>query len=84
VFVTEQKVLRMSKMAKELLQCAQRNRRLVSMENMRRYCGVRVSLTLPLPIARFYTRSLYWDMSLAWLRAEEREKSQREVRVRAN
>jgi hypothetical protein len=37
-------------------------------------------LTLALPMARFYTRSLYWDMILAWLRAGERGQSQREVR----
>jgi hypothetical protein len=76
VFVTERKVLRMRKMAKELLLCAQRNRRLVSMENVRHFFGVAVSLTLSFPMARFYTRSLYWDMSLARLRAGERGKSQ--------
>jgi hypothetical protein len=53
---------------------------LVSMEKVRHFCGVAVSLTLALPMARFYTRSLYWDMSLAWLRAGERGQSQREVR----
>jgi hypothetical protein len=36
VFVTERKVLRMRNMAKELLLCAQRNRRLVSRER----CGI--------------------------------------------
>jgi hypothetical protein len=38
-------------------------------------------LTLALPMALLYTRSLYWDMSLAWLRAGERGQSQREARV---
>jgi hypothetical protein len=75
VFVTERKVLRMRKMAIELLLCAQRNRRLVSMEKVSHICGVAVSLTLAFPMARFYTRSLYWDMSLAWLRAGERGQS---------
>jgi hypothetical protein len=40
---------------------------------------VAVSLTLALPLARFYTRNLYWDMNLAALRAEERWQSQSEV-----
>jgi hypothetical protein len=62
VFVTEQKVLRMRKMAKELLLCAQRNSRLMSLEKVRHFCRVEVSLSLALPMARFYTRGFYWDM----------------------
>ena len=79
VFVTDRKVKRMRKMAQEILLCAQRNRRLVPVGKLRHFCGVAVSLTLALPMARFYTRSLYWDMSLAGLRAEERGQSQSEV-----
>jgi hypothetical protein len=55
--------------------------RLFSLEKVRHFCGVAVSLTLALPMARFYTRSLYWDMSLGTMRVEERGKSQREVRI---
>jgi hypothetical protein len=69
VFVTERKVLRMRRMAKELFLCAQRNRRLVSTEKVRHFFGLAVSLTISLPMTRFYTRSLYWGTSLAWLRA---------------
>jgi hypothetical protein len=76
VFMTDRKVKKMQKLARELLLSAQRNRRLVSLEKLRQFCGVVVSQTLALPLARFYTRSLYWDMSLATLRAEERGQSQ--------
>jgi hypothetical protein len=65
VFVTDRKVQHVRRMAQEILLGAQRNRRL---------------LTLALPMARFYTRSRYWDMSLAGLRVEERGQSQRKVR----
>jgi hypothetical protein len=75
VFVTERKVQRMRKMAKELLLSAQRNRRWVPENKLRHFCGVAVSLTLALPLARFYTRSLYWDMSLSATRADQRETS---------
>jgi hypothetical protein len=37
--------------------------------NIATFLRVAVSLTLALPMARFYTRSLYWDRSLAGLRA---------------
>jgi hypothetical protein len=69
VFVSDRKIQRMRKMARDILLCAQRNRRLVSLGRLRRFCGVAVSLTLALPMARFYTRSLSWDLSLAGLRA---------------
>jgi hypothetical protein len=80
VLVTERKV-RMRKMAKELLMCAQMNRRLVSLEKVRHFCDVAVSLTLALPMARLYTRSLYWDMYLGKMRVEEGGESTREVRI---
>jgi len=38
---------------------------LVSLALLRHFCGVCVSMSLALPLARFYTRSLYFDMSLA-------------------
>lgn len=65
VFVTEAKVTRVRRLASKLILMAQRNRRLVPLELVRHFCGVCVSLTLALPLARFYTRSLYFDMSLA-------------------
>jgi hypothetical protein len=80
VFVTDSKVQRMRRLAQEILLSAQRNQRLVVVGKLRHFCGVAVSLTLALPMARFYTWSLYWDMRLAGLRAEDRGQSQREVR----
>jgi hypothetical protein len=65
VYVTDKKVERMKRLSKELLLSAQRNRRLVSLEKLRYFCGVAVSLTLALPLARFCTRTLYWDVSLS-------------------
>jgi hypothetical protein len=65
VFVTDGKVRKMRRLAREFLECAGRNRRLVSHAELRHFCGVAVSLTLALPLARFYTRSLYWDMLIS-------------------
>jgi hypothetical protein len=75
VFVTDRKVQRMRRMAQEILICTQRNRLLVTVGKLRHFCGVAVSLTLALPMVRFYTRSLYWDMSLAGFSAGERGQS---------
>ena len=72
VFVTDAKVAKLRKLAKELLLSVQRNRRLVSAARLRHFCGVAVSLTLALPLSRFYTRSLYWDLSLAEKHAASR------------
>jgi hypothetical protein len=38
-------------------------RRWVLVKRMRTFIGTCVSLTLAMPYARFYTRSLYWDLS---------------------
>jgi hypothetical protein len=65
----------MRRMAQKTLLSAQRNRRLVVVGKLRHFCGVAVYLTFALPMARFYTRSLYWDMSLAGLNAGERGQS---------
>lgn len=46
------------------------NRRMVSAEILRRLCGVCVSLPLVLPLERFFTRSLYFDL----YRAEQSER----------
>lgn len=65
VFVTDAKVQKLRQQAQQLLLSVQRNRRLVSAAKLKHFCGVAVSLTLAQPLARFYTRSLYWDLSLA-------------------
>lgn len=65
VYIAEKKVEKVRALSKKILLLAQRNRRLVSLDLLRHFCGVCVSLTLALPLARFYTRSLYFDMALA-------------------
>jgi hypothetical protein len=59
VFVTDRKVQRMLRMAQEILLSSERNRRLVAVRKSRHFCSVTVSLTLALPMDRFYTRGLY-------------------------
>lgn len=89
VFVTDAKVAKMRQLSQQLLLSVQRNRRLVSAAKLRHFCGVAVSLTLALPLARFYTRSLYWDASIAGRRAAARDgatepaKSERAARSEA-
>lgn len=65
LYIAEGKRTKMMGMSEELMQLAQRNWRWVSLEKLLHFCGMAVSLTLALLIARFYTRSLYLDMSLA-------------------
>lgn len=74
VFVSEKKVEKVRSLAKKIMLLAQKNRRLVSLELLRHFCGVCVSLTLALPLARFYTRSIYFDMSLAERKSAQEER----------
>lgn len=64
VYITDGKLEKVRGLAKKLLLSAQRNARLVPLELLRHFCGVCVSLSLAVPLARFYTRSLYFDMTL--------------------
>ena len=64
VYVADRKVKRVRKFASRILLLAQLNKRLVSVELVRRFCGICVSLLLGYPLARFYTRSLYFDLSI--------------------
>jgi hypothetical protein len=57
------KIIRVQEMARSLLRQAKEGRRWVSRERLRSFCGLCVSLSLPMPYARFYSRSLYDDMS---------------------
>lgn len=68
VYITDAKITRVKRLAKKVICVAERNKRLVPLSILRAFCGVCVSLSLALPLARFYTRSLYSDM-----RAVERE-----------
>lgn len=55
----------MKGLERKVLELAQRNGRLEPMKHFGSFCGVCVYLTMVLPLARFYTRSLYFDMSMA-------------------
>lgn len=57
VFESEKKVLWLRRLTMELLLAAQLNLRLVQLKKRRHFCGVAVSMTLPFPLSRFYTRS---------------------------
>ena len=65
LYVSDGKVQKVRGLARKILLLAQRNRRIVSPELLRHFCGVCVSLSLAVPLARFYTRFIYFDMSLA-------------------
>lgn len=61
VFVSNAKFRRVQHLSKKMLLRAQGNRHLVSIEDIRRFCGVCISLTLAVPLAIFYTRSLFFE-----------------------
>lgn len=64
LFVSDRKVQRVRRMASHVLLRGQRNRCVVSAEYLRSFCGVCVSLTLSVPLARFYLRAVFFDMAL--------------------
>ena len=61
-FIAPRKIAKVRHMAKHLISESTRGRRWVSVARLRSFVGLCVSLTLAMPFARFYTRSLYWDM----------------------
>lgn len=62
IYVSEKKVDKVSRLVKKILMLAERNSWLVSIDFLKKFCGICVSLTLTLPLARFYKRSAYLDM----------------------
>lgn len=60
--VLPHKVEHVRKLAKALLKQVRVGRRWVSASAVTTLCGTCISLSLALPWARFYTRSLYWDI----------------------
>jgi hypothetical protein len=64
-FIAPRKIEKIRKMAGQLLTESRHGRRWVSVKRMRTFIGTCVSLTLAMPYARFYTRSLYWDLANA-------------------
>lgn len=69
IFVTSKKVERIRRLSKKILLLAQNNQRLVPASLLRSFCGVCVSVSLALPLERFYTGSLFSDLSRASDRA---------------
>ena len=67
---TEPKVEKVRRMAKELIREAVAGRRWVTRSKLASFCGVAVSMMLPIPLARFYTRSLH-DALSDWTRRTE-------------
>lgn len=80
VFVTEEKMARVRTLAKRILAISTRNARLVPFDMLRSFCGVCVSLTLAVPLARFYTRAMFTDLSIETKRGEERGQSSQRAR----
>lgn len=58
-------------LAQHILAVMIRNHRLVPMPLLRHFCGVAVSVSLGYAFSRFYTRSLFFDMSRAERSARE-------------
>ena len=76
--VTEKKQSRMKRMAGKLLRQASQGRGIVSASMLASFCGMAVSLTLAVPLARFYSRSLYNCLTYA---KREREGDRARVRL---
>ena len=57
--ITDKRVQKIQNVARKLLQQARQNRRLVETSLLRHFLGVAISCSLAMPLARFYTRSLY-------------------------
>lgn len=63
VYVLGDEVERVRRLEERFLFHAWKNHRLVPMELLRHFCGVGVSLSLALPMARFYTWSVFFHMA---------------------
>lgn len=79
VFVADKMVERVRRLLKKMLLFAQRNRRLVSRELVQHFYGVCVVLPLALALARFYTRSLFFDPAGAGLEKQEKSLQRRQA-----
>ena len=73
-YIQPHKVKKVQQLSGRLLLEVRMGRRWVSERALRHFCGVCVSLTLAMPWARFYTRSLYWDISRGRLDARGRRR----------
>jgi hypothetical protein len=79
-FSAPRKIVRVQEMARSLIRQAREGRRWVPRERLRSFCGLCVSLSLPMPYARLYSRSLYDDMSTR--RVDTRGSSRNSARCR--
>jgi hypothetical protein len=62
-YIAPQKIAKVHGIARAILRQARQGRRWASRDRVRSFCGVCVSLSLAMPFARFYTRSLFDDMT---------------------
>lgn len=65
VYVSDVKVKIIRVMERQILPQVHRNRQIILADSTRRFCGVCVSLLLDFPLARFFTSSLFFDLSNA-------------------
>lgn len=63
VYVADSKVALVQEMAGNLIRQSHQDIRIIPSDTIRRFCEVCVSISLALPLAPFYTRSLYFDVS---------------------
>ena len=62
-YIAPKKISKVRRIERQLMRECNVGRPWVSAERLRSFAGVRVSLSLAMPYAGFYTRSLYWDLS---------------------
>jgi hypothetical protein len=62
-YIAPRKMAKVRDLARAILRQAQKGRRWVSSDRLRCFCGVCVSLSLTMPVARFYTTSLFEDLT---------------------
>lgn len=61
-YVAPRKFQKVKQLVVKILKEVRNVRRWVTSKAMRSFCGVCVWLTLAMPWARFYSRSIYWDL----------------------
>lgn len=66
VFVQDRKTRRVREIASKLRRGSSLNRRVVSTSSLRRFTVVCISLMHAMPLARYYTRAIYTNMSRVW------------------
>jgi hypothetical protein len=76
--IAPRKIAKVHGIARAILRQARQGRRWVSRDRLRSLCDVCVSLSLAMPFAHFYTRSLFYDMTRMpsgrnWLAQRQRQ-----------